>query len=441
MLKKLLFILIFTVISLVSYSQRPILELTFTAENNGNHVQLDSIMIMNRIKVADTTLYYPDTVLSLNYTGIPVISDKKNSFRVFQNYPNPATDHTYIAIVVPERDKVSIAITDMLGRVLLRDERVLDAGTHTFHFTPGSGNLYFFSARWRENSSCIKILKVPSGSASAVSLTYTGTASSIPQLKAAVSINYFDFSLGNELLYIGYAGGLESGLVDMPEESRTYTFQFTSNVPCPGNPTVEYEGKVYNTIQVFGQCWLKENLNVGMMIPGDSDMTDNGAIEKYCYDDDTANCNAYGGLYQWDELMQYTTQQGTQGICPPGWHVPSDDEWKVLEGAVDSQYKIGDPIWDELGYDGFDAGLILKDTVGWNGEGNGTDLYGFSGLPGGLRNAYGNFQGMNNYGYWWSSKEDEYNALLYSLDSNHPQTFRYFYDKAFGFSVRCVKDE
>ena len=123
------------------------------------------------------------------------------------------------------------------------------------------------------------------------------------------------------------------------------------------------------------------------------------------------------------------------------WHVPSDDEWKVLEGAVDSQYKIGDPIWDELGYDGFDAGLILKDTVGWNGEGNGTDLYGFSGLPGGLRNAYGNFQGMNNYGYWWSSKEDEYNALLYSLDSNHPQTFRYFYDKAFGFSVRCVKDE
>ncbi len=51
-------------------------------------------------------------------------------------------------------------------------------------------------------------------------------------------------------------------------------------------------------------------------------------------------------LYQWEEMMQYTTQQGAQGICPPGWHLPTDEEWKVLEGAVDSQYGIGDPEWD-----------------------------------------------------------------------------------------------
>ena len=75
-------------------------------------------------------------------------------------------------------------------------------------------------------------------------------------------------------------------------------------------------------------------------------MTDNGTMEKYCYNNEPDSCTKYGGLYQWDEMMQYTTQQGVQGICPPGWHLPTDEEWKVLEGAVDSQYGIGDPEWD-----------------------------------------------------------------------------------------------
>jgi len=69
--------------------------------------------------------------------------------------------------------------------------------------------------------------------------------------------------------------------------------------------------------------------------------------------------------------MQYTTQQGVRGICPPGWHLPTDEEWKVLEGAVDSQYGIGDPEWDNYYYRGFDAGTNLKSISGWYYEGNG----------------------------------------------------------------------
>ena len=87
-------------------------------------------------------------------------------------------------------------------------------------------------------------------------------------------------------------------MIDSPSTNQTYTFQFASNIPCPGVPTVTYEGQVYNTIQIFGQCWLKENLNVGTMINGEDEMTDNGIIEKYCYYNDQANCDTYGGLYQ-----------------------------------------------------------------------------------------------------------------------------------------------
>jgi uncharacterized protein (TIGR02145 family) len=251
------------------------------------------------------------------------------------------------------------------------------------------------------------------------------------------------FFLGDELLIIGFADNFESGIVNAPEVSQTYTFQFATNIPCPGTPTVEYAGQVYNTIQVFSQCWLKENLNVGEMIPGTMEQSNNGTIEKYCYKDEPDSCSKYGGLYQWDEMMHYANQQGTQGICPPGWHLPTDEEWKWLEGAVDSQYGILDPEWDySYGYRGFDAGTNLKTTSGWSGNGDGTDLFGFSGLPGGLRYYYGGY--LINVGYdsyWWLSNDYGTGHAQYrNLDFSHPGVFRSSHEKDYGFSVRCLRD-
>ena len=232
----------------------------------------------------------------------------------------------------------------------------------------------------------------------------------------------------------------ESGILDSPETNETYTFQFATNIPCPGTPTVTYEGQVYNTIQIFSQCWLKENLNVGTMIPGSQDMIDDGIIEKYCYNNEPDSCTVYGGLYQWDEMMQYTTTQGTQGICPPDWHLPTDEEWKVLQGAVDSQFWIGNPTWDEVGYWGFDAGTNLKTTSGWNNNGNGTDSFGFSGLPGGYRLVNGYFAVIGSYGLWWTSTENFGGiAWLRAIYSN-PEVGRSMDGKDYGYSVRCLRD-
>ena len=70
--------------------------------------------------------------------------------------------------------------------------------------------------------------------------------------------------------------------------------------PCPGTPTVtDADGNVYNTVQIGGQCWMRENLRVGTQINGNTEMTNNSIIEKYCYDDDPENCEAFGGMYQW----------------------------------------------------------------------------------------------------------------------------------------------
>jgi uncharacterized protein (TIGR02145 family) len=183
------------------------------------------------------------------------------------------------------------------------------------------------------------------------------------------------------------------------------------------------------------------------MIDVYQDQTDNSIIEKYCYDNDPDSCTKYGGLYQWNEMMQYTTQQGVQGICPPGWHLPTDEEWKLLEGAVDSQYGIGDNIWDTWGGDrGYDAGTNLKTTSGWHLNGNGTDLFGFSGLPGGWRDYYWDFYGIDYYGFWWTSTEDnDTYAWARELYYNNPGVNRINYLKSYGyknygFSVRCLQD-
>lgn len=250
---------------------------------------------------------------------------------------------------------------------------------------------------------------------------------------------------GDELILIGYSGTLESGRFDSPLESQAYTFQFATNIPCPGTPTVEYEGQVYNTIQIFSQCWLKENLNVGTMIEGTMEQSNNGTIEKYCYNNEPDSCTKYGGLYQWNEMMQYTTWQGTQSICPPGWYVPTDEEWKVLEGAVDSQYGIGDPEWDDTGLRGYDAGGNLKeaDVTHWTSPNTGaTNSSGFTGLPGGCRDGDGgNFWGFGYIGFFWSSSQ--YNAsdtwdrgLFY----DYTNVGRYDDFKGYGCPVRCLKD-
>jgi uncharacterized protein (TIGR02145 family) len=209
---------------------------------------------------------------------------------------------------------------------------------------------------------------------------------------------------------------------------------------CPGVPTVNYEGQVYNTVLIGTECWLKENLNTGVKVIGSSEQTNNGVIEKYCYHNDDLYCDKYGGLYQWDEMMGYSTVEGAQGICPLGWHIPTDDEWKILEGTVDSQYGIGDPVWDNTFWRGFDAGLNLKSTEGWwTSGGNGTDHFGFTGLPGGVK--FSTFSSEQRSAYWWSSSESTTTkAWTRWLSTVKDEVSRYDYNKIYGLSVRCIKN-
>jgi uncharacterized protein (TIGR02145 family) len=192
---------------------------------------------------------------------------------------------------------------------------------------------------------------------------------------------------------------------------------------CPGIPVVKYAGKSYHTVQIGNRCWLKENLDIGIMIDGSAEQTNNGLIEKYCYVNDSTNCNIYGGLYQWDEAMQYSRAPGAQGICPEGWHIPTYDEFTVLIAAVNED------------------GNALKSIINRVDE-KGTNTSDFSVLMSGCRLYKGEFDDINYVTYFWdSTPKDTVNASDMYLTNYTGNIYQYYNDKAFGFSIRCVKNK
>lgn len=232
-----------------------------------------------------------------------------------------------------------------------------------------------------------------------------------------ISSSVFGYIVG-----VGYQG------VDTLEKGRGYWVKVTGNggivftdwtfTEC-GTGTVTYMGKVYHTVQIGEQCWMKENLDVGEMITGATASANNGLIEKYCYDDDTANCALYGGLYQWDEAMQYVTTEGARGICPPGWHIPLRTEFETLMSAVGND------------------GNALKEVGEGSGGGAGTNTSGFSALLGGRKLTDGTFLEIHTVSRLWSSLASSIagNMSLHSSDS----LIGYgFFDKQNGVGVRCL---
>ncbi|MBP7497207.1 MAG: hypothetical protein KA792_06060 [Bacteroidales bacterium] len=209
---------------------------------------------------------------------------------------------------------------------------------------------------------------------------------------------------------------------------------------CGDLLTDSRDSQQYSTVQIGEQCWMQQNLNIGTRIDGSINQTNNSTIEKYCYDNDEANCNVYGGLYQWDEIMNYVEIEGAQGICPTGWHIPSDGEWKQLElylGMSQSEA-------DKEGNRGTDEGGKLKEIgiTNWISPNvNATNSSGFTALPGGTRITDGSFYGVGGYAYFWTGSPGGSGGawsryLLYFIS----QVSRYYFARSGGFSVRCVKD-
>jgi uncharacterized protein (TIGR02145 family) len=433
-------------------AQKPIMTLTFTADDNGQHVPLNSVLIENLTQGGDTTLYTPDTVLIMGYiTGMEEISDFiGKDFSLSQNYPNPIEGKTIVSLWLPERNNVLITICNVIGSVVINQEFQLEQGVNIFTFYPGRERLYFLTTRVDQQSQMIKMFNSPGivDMSGICTLEYNGTKTGSGGYKAGIMLNDFVFNLGDQLLFTASSALGNNTIIDTPSGDQTYTFQYGSGgVPCPGMPTVtDIDGNVYNTVQIGTQCWMKENLktttyNNGTSIPNVADASLWSDLTSGAYvwcNNDISWKESYGALYNW-----YATVD-PNGLCPSGWHVLTNNEWTVLTDYIEGT---GFPHGNELK----SCRQVNSPLVGcntnvhprWNSNsGNwGTDDYGFSGLPGGYRFFNGSFNTIGSNGYWWSSTEtSSYDAWYYVLS----YTFGYVYvgaaSKQLGCSVRCLKD-
>ena len=220
------------------------------------------------------------------------------------------------------------------------------------------------------------------------------------------------------------------------------SYKYTNQYNCPSitspillsvlglNPTCGASVKdirdndVYLTKLIAGKCWMLENLRYGTKMDAPlQPQTDNCLVEKYCLSSD-ANCTAYGGLYQWDELIQYeaTPGPGYQGVCPPGWHVPSQQEWQDMINAVANvtpgDGMAGGTLKDP--YASFNAllnGVYFLNNLWAYTTGSPTATMFWTSTPSGTSHAVA--RGLNNFNY----------SVSFSASS-----------RANAFPVRCVKD-
>ena len=163
------------------------------------------------------------------------------------------------------------------------------------------------------------------------------------------------------------------------------------------------DGHVYRTVQIGNQVWMAENLNYE---------TD----ESYCRGDDDSNCDKYGRLYSWSVAIE---------SCPEGWRLPDAADWEKLFAKVDGRTS---------------GGKVLKSLNGWLSQGNGTDDFGFSAVPAGIRFENGDYNAGRDYAFFWSSMEsDAENAYGMNLSYFSDRSDLSAESKKNGFSVRCIR--
>ena len=216
--------------------------------------------------------------------------------------------------------------------------------------------------------------------------------------------------------------------------TKTITYSYTNAALCEANASLSIinyqlsiincgqpftdirDGTNYPTVQIGSQCWMAANLSYGSLISGSQSQRDNCLPEKYCYNDAPAPCALRPVLYQWDEVMQYDDTPGLQGLCPPGWHIPTEVEWNILFSN-----------WTNQGF----AGAALKYS-GYSG---------FNALLSGVNHlnrqwSFGDFATF----FWSSTPYGPNKAWSHGMNDYDPSVSSYPSARTNAFSVRCLRD-
>ena len=243
-------------------------------------------------------------------------------------------------------------------------------------------------------------------------------------------------------IYGAMVGQGGPGSVVLPGNT-TCDAQYISIMDCAGLSTITYNGYSYELIEIGGQCWFKENLKTAQYrdgspieYPGSNNLDwENNITGSYAWynNDSMTYAYDYGALYNWHAV------DNSAGLCPAGWHVPTDCEWMYLENTLG----MSTVDQEDTGFRGTDQGGKLKETgtTHWSSTSpDVTNSSGFTALAGGWRYATGQFYNNGQAGGWWSSSDLITDKAYRILEDDKVSVWRHHYAKTFGFSIRCIKD-
>jgi len=429
------FIAIFIFIELTTNAQNYLIAFTGT----GSSSVVSSVKVENLTTGASLSLSGSDILQLTMTTGVN--QDVQQQFSELLIYPNPGTDIVTIEFCPPSAGDATTIIYDYTGRLLAQNQTYYTGSPQALKISGiGSGiylvnirgKSYRYSAKIAGNGTAEGNISIERTDAQFISVEKESVPDNKKGINATIEMQY---ASGNRIKFTGVSGDYSTVITDIPSGDKTITFNFSGCVDGDNNS--------YPIVKIGNQTWMAENLKTtkysnGVSIPfvNDAGAWDilTSADKAFCYFfDNINNSNILGALYTWGAAMNGAgssseNPSGVQGVCPTGWHLPSDAEWTVLTtylGGVS------------------EAGRKLKETgtLHWSSpNSNATNESGFTALPGGFRDDWA-FFGDRILGNWWSSTErNSANSWFRRVDGSESTVYVQDNIKKFGISVRCVKD-
>lgn len=413
--------------------------ITFNATLNGSNWPLDSVWVRNVTQGADTLIVAPANTLVLGAVGI---QDATSADLHMNVAPNPFIDEALLTFTSQLSGQALVTVNDVAGRELVRYAGTIGSGTHRMRLEGGGRQMLLVTVAQGTQQQTVRVIS-NDAVASPARLHYEGITG-----RPKGGGDMWAWAPGDELRYIGY--GAATGLVksaviaETPTTSNTRTFALLAGAVCRQAPTMtDLDGNVYRAVEMGGICWSAEELRTTKYANGDAVPVVNDASQwisatsgAMCsYNNSASNDASTGKRYNWFAASD------ARGLCPLGWHVATDLEWKDLESTL------GMPV-NELDGMGFirgtdqNVGGKLKALQTWNSPNAGATNESGLGLTGsGQRSGIGGgFSNLSTAGYWWTSTDSGADALFRTMITSVQGIVRDAFQKQQGFCVRCVLD-
>jgi len=428
-MKKIFFISLFVFIYLKLFCQDIIVDFSGRYENSA--VNLNSVLIENETQGTSITIF---DNFSVNLTELTSdITKYEATNKDIITYPNPFSVNTKIEFSSNFSENVEISISNITGQTIYFYKGLIFKGRNRITFSSNYSGLFILSLK-SENLNFSKKVFCLEGTETKLKVNLISENSNITSKSKELFYN-----IGDRLKFTGFYNDMKTVITASPTSSCSYEFDFYE---CK-----DFDQNNYSIVKIGEQWWTAENIKSTHYSDGTalSDGTNAGNIENnftskyyFFYNNSSSHKEIYGLLYTWKAVMNNSAPtnenpSNVQGICPNGWHIPSESEWDEMRDYLD-------------GWESMHGKVKSVGTELWiSPNDDATNESGLSIIPGGIRFDDGDFQYLNEEAFFWNTFGDNNNnaARGYSFFSTLPSESYYIYTfnlYNYGQSVRCVKN-